>query len=196
MTNTSRRTGFAQKTKLSRFVTEIFFADDFQGHRTSQIDIERFVSDAHRTATQLDRFTVFALASHNAQTVASGLRGRTTAKSRRTRPHQQQPCEACRPDRIPFLQKTRYRNSGKCVCALCSSTNRHSDTMSASPRMDFLLDLRGPDTVRQTPLAQGGAFPGRIGSFANTGVSALRNKFLKLSNPAAFVTGENPDIRS
>jgi len=25
------------------------------------------------------------------------------------------PCEACRPDRIPSLQKTRYRSSGRCV---------------------------------------------------------------------------------
>src|SRR5271166_2753925 len=53
------RTGFAQKTKSSRFVTEIFFADDLQCHRALQIHVERFVSDAHCTATQLDRFPVF-----------------------------------------------------------------------------------------------------------------------------------------
>ena len=57
--NAGRRTRFAQETKPSRFVTEIFFADDFQCHGTSQIDIERFVSDPHRTATQLDRFSIF-----------------------------------------------------------------------------------------------------------------------------------------
>ena len=60
MANTRRRAGFAQKTKSRRFITEISLADDFQCHGTVQIDVERFVSDAHRTATQLDRFSVFA----------------------------------------------------------------------------------------------------------------------------------------
>ena len=59
MTNARRRAGFAQKTKPRRFVTEISLADDFQCHGASQIDVERFVSDTHRTATQLDRFPVF-----------------------------------------------------------------------------------------------------------------------------------------
>ena len=63
VTDAGRRTGFAQKTKPRRFITEISFADDFQCHRASQIDVERFVSDPHRTATQLDRFPVFALTS-------------------------------------------------------------------------------------------------------------------------------------
>src|ERR1700736_5437117 len=54
------RTGFTQKTKPRRFVTEISLADDFQCHGAVQIDVERFVSDPHRTATQLDRFAVFA----------------------------------------------------------------------------------------------------------------------------------------
>src|SRR5271166_5006478 len=43
-------------------------------------------------------------------------------KTRRTQPRQQEPCEACRPDRIPLLQKTRYRNSDRCVGAPCSWT--------------------------------------------------------------------------
>ena len=60
MTNARRRARFAQKTKPRRFVTEISFADDFQCHGAVQIDVERFVSDPHRTATQLDRFPVFA----------------------------------------------------------------------------------------------------------------------------------------
>ena len=60
MTHAGRRTGFAQETKPRRFVTEILFADDFQCHGASQIDVERFVSYAHRTATQLDRSPVFA----------------------------------------------------------------------------------------------------------------------------------------
>src|ERR1700694_3175585 len=55
------RTGFTQKTKPRRFITEISLADDFQCHGAVQIDVERFVSDPHRTATQLNRFTVFAL---------------------------------------------------------------------------------------------------------------------------------------
>src|ERR1700722_11837606 len=33
---------------------------DLQSYQTPKIDIECFVSDAHRTATQLDRATVFA----------------------------------------------------------------------------------------------------------------------------------------
>ena len=61
MTNARRRAGFAQKTKPRRFITEISLADDFQCHGAVQIDVERFVSDPHRTATQLDRFPVFAL---------------------------------------------------------------------------------------------------------------------------------------
>src|ERR1700757_3125694 len=55
-----RCAGFAQKTKLRRFITEIPFADDLQRHRASEIDVERLVSDPHRTATQLDRFPIFA----------------------------------------------------------------------------------------------------------------------------------------
>ena len=60
MAHAGRRTRFAQETKPSRLVTEIFFTDDFQCHGTSKIDIERFVGDAHRTATQLERSAVFA----------------------------------------------------------------------------------------------------------------------------------------
>src|SRR5262249_33644511 len=43
-----------------RFITEIALANDFQSHGASQIDVERLVSDPHRTATQLDRFPAFA----------------------------------------------------------------------------------------------------------------------------------------
>ena len=60
MTNARRRTGFTEKTKPRRFITEISLADDFQCHGAPEIDIERLVSDAHCTATQLDRFPVFA----------------------------------------------------------------------------------------------------------------------------------------
>src|ERR1700722_4162001 len=60
MARPARRAGFAQKAKLCRLITEISLADDFQCHQASQIDVERFVSDAHCTAPQLDRGTVFA----------------------------------------------------------------------------------------------------------------------------------------
>ena len=61
VTDAGRCARFAQKTKPCRFVAEISLADDFQSHGAVQIDVERLVSDAHRTPTQLDRFPVFAL---------------------------------------------------------------------------------------------------------------------------------------
>jgi hypothetical protein len=51
---------FAQKTKPRRLIAHIFFADDFQRHGAVQIDVHRLVSHAHRTATQLNRSSVFA----------------------------------------------------------------------------------------------------------------------------------------
>src|SRR5208282_768133 len=51
--------GLAHKAKPRRLIAEISLADDFQCHRAVQIDVERLVCDAHRTATQLDRFPVF-----------------------------------------------------------------------------------------------------------------------------------------
>src|SRR5215468_456480 len=54
------RPRFPQETKPGRLVTEISLADDFERHGTLQIDVERLVSNPHRTATQLDRFPVFA----------------------------------------------------------------------------------------------------------------------------------------
>src|SRR5215469_1167626 len=60
MPNTGCRARLAQKAKLRRFFAEISLVDDFQRHGAVQIDVERFVSDPHRTATQLDRFAVFA----------------------------------------------------------------------------------------------------------------------------------------
>jgi hypothetical protein len=52
VTNARRRAGFAQKAKPRRFITEISLTDDFQCHGAVQIDVDRFVSDPHRTATQ------------------------------------------------------------------------------------------------------------------------------------------------
>ena len=48
-------TCFTQKSKPGRLITEVSLTDDFQSHGAAQIDIERFVSDPHRTAPQLDR---------------------------------------------------------------------------------------------------------------------------------------------
>src|SRR5215471_6708883 len=59
MPNAGRCTRLAQKTKPRRFITEISLTDDFQCHRAVQIDVERLVSDTHRTATQFDRFAIF-----------------------------------------------------------------------------------------------------------------------------------------
>ena len=61
MTEAGRRARLSQETKPSRFVTKIFLADDFQCHGAAQIDVERFVCDAHRAATQLDGHPVLAL---------------------------------------------------------------------------------------------------------------------------------------
>ena len=58
MTYLCGRTGFSQKAQPGRFIADIFFADDFQGHWASQIDIERFVSNPHGAAAQFDRFAV------------------------------------------------------------------------------------------------------------------------------------------
>src|SRR4030095_11819615 len=55
----SRCACFTQETKARRFVTEILLADDFQCHRASKVDVERFVSDPHRAVTQFDRSLVF-----------------------------------------------------------------------------------------------------------------------------------------
>ena len=60
VTDAGRCTGFAQKAESRRFIAEVSLADDLQSHGAAQIDVERFVSDPHRTATQLDRPTVFA----------------------------------------------------------------------------------------------------------------------------------------
>src|SRR6516162_4144903 len=60
MTNTGRGARLAQKAKPRRFITQISLTDNFQCHWAVQIDVERLVSDPHRTATQLDWFPVFA----------------------------------------------------------------------------------------------------------------------------------------
>jgi hypothetical protein len=55
-----RRARFPQKAQPGRFIAEVSLADDFQRHGAAQIDVEGFVSNAHCTAAQLDRFPVVA----------------------------------------------------------------------------------------------------------------------------------------
>ncbi len=59
MTDARGGTRFSQKSQPRRLVTEIFFADDFESHGATQIDVKRLVGDAHRTPTQFHRLPVF-----------------------------------------------------------------------------------------------------------------------------------------
>ena len=47
-------------TKGDRLLAEVSITDDFQCHGAAQIDVERLVCDAHRTATQFDWLPLFA----------------------------------------------------------------------------------------------------------------------------------------
>src|SRR6516165_11949844 len=47
MAHLRRCPGLAQETELSRFVTQISFANDLEGYGASQIHIEGLVGDAH-----------------------------------------------------------------------------------------------------------------------------------------------------
>ena len=126
MTDAGRRARFAQETKPSRLVTEVSLADDLQGHRTSQIDVERLVSNPHRAATQFDRLT--SLVGHQFVVLEPigvhawvlSRRG-PRQKTRRIRHLYRGPSETCTPDRIPPRRKTRCRNPDRRVCPLFSS---------------------------------------------------------------------------
>src|ERR1700730_6622800 len=61
MTNAGCCARLAQKTKARRLVSEISLANNLQSHRTTQIHVERFVSNAHRAAAQLDWCPVIVL---------------------------------------------------------------------------------------------------------------------------------------
>jgi hypothetical protein len=54
MTDASGGTCLAQETKPCRFVTQVPFANDLQGHRTTQVNVKRLVGDAHGSTAQLD----------------------------------------------------------------------------------------------------------------------------------------------
>src|SRR5262245_61120416 len=59
MPQPSCRPSLAQNPQASRFITEILFTNDLQRHRALEIDVEPFVSNPHRPATQLERLAVF-----------------------------------------------------------------------------------------------------------------------------------------
>src|SRR5208283_5465829 len=61
VTNARRCACFTQKTKSRRFIADIFFVNELQGHRTPEMNIERLVGYTHRTPAQFDGFPVFAL---------------------------------------------------------------------------------------------------------------------------------------
>src|SRR5271156_398096 len=65
------RPGLTQETNPRRIITQVSLADDLQCHYAVQIDVERFVSDPHRAAAQLERFPVFA---HHQLVVLKSLR--------------------------------------------------------------------------------------------------------------------------
>jgi hypothetical protein len=60
MTHTSCSASLSDKPPARRFVTDQSSAHNFQCHGTLKIDINRFVSDSHGTATQLKWPTVSA----------------------------------------------------------------------------------------------------------------------------------------
>src|SRR5215831_3703702 len=55
------RPGLPNKALASRFVTDQLSVDDLERDRISKINIERFIGDTHRPATELHRSSVFAL---------------------------------------------------------------------------------------------------------------------------------------
>jgi hypothetical protein len=109
MTDARGRTRFPQEAKPRRLVNEIFFADDFESHGATQIDVERLVSDTHRTPTQFHRLPVFV--RHQLvmlQALRCGVRGRIGRILRkrlpRTQLRQRELFAACKRDKIRSLQ--------------------------------------------------------------------------------------------
>jgi hypothetical protein len=91
-------------------------AVDLKRHGAVQIDVERLVSDPHRTATQLDWFTVFArhqfIVPKSMQQLFQWRFDRYPRKQRLAGLNPASKSLAKHAD-----QKTRYRNSGRCVGA-------------------------------------------------------------------------------
>ena len=61
LTTINRKQGHRERQSDIHSKIRSVHSGNFQCHRTAQIDVERFVSDTHRTATQLDRCPVCAL---------------------------------------------------------------------------------------------------------------------------------------
>ncbi len=161
MADAGRRARFAQETKPSRFVTEVSFADDFQCHGASQIDVDRFVSDPHRTATQLDRFPVFVRNQFIMLEPVRHARGVVSARS----------SEEDSSDSLlhESLAKHAHRTEFHCSGKLITATRADASVLHCRTMVAFHEELGLLSTI--------------------AGKSMFRNKFLKLWNPAAFVTG-------
>src|SRR5258707_15634686 len=58
MPNAGRGPGFSYKTEPGRVVTKKLRVNDFQGSRTLQADIERFLSNPHCAGSELERLSL------------------------------------------------------------------------------------------------------------------------------------------
>src|ERR1700751_6025202 len=140
VTDAGCRPGLAQKTKPRRFITEIALADDFQRHGASQIDVEGFVSDPHRTATQLDRFPV--LGHHQSVMLKSLFRLFGYRVHRNLRSRRLAGLNAASEPVAEHAHRTKFRRSRKFVAAaragalglLAHGANRPSKAIEASQR--------------------------------------------------------------
>jgi len=120
VTDTGCGTGFAQKNEAASIHRrEILSLMTFSvtGHRRSTS--RRFVSDPHRTTTQLHRLAIFA---HHQFIVLKSLgrlfRCRLDRFLGRRRlagpqPREQDPCEACIPDKIPVAPESSLPQLGQ-----------------------------------------------------------------------------------
>src|SRR5271157_4843008 len=173
-----RCAGLAQKTNPRRFVTEIFFADDFQCHRAVQIDVKRLVGDPHRTATKLDRFPVFA--RHQLIVLKSLHRlfrscrlDRIFGSRRLARLNPASKALAKHADRTEFHRSRKLVTATRADASVLRvhRPNRPSDAIKASQRAWISSSISvGSDTVRPT-------------SSRNSAVYRFRNRWISVLTP-------------
>src|SRR4051794_18940507 len=60
MAHASCGASFSHKASAHRFITQELSANHLQRHCASKIDVNRFVSNAHRATTELERFSIVA----------------------------------------------------------------------------------------------------------------------------------------
>jgi hypothetical protein len=60
MPQAGRRAGLPQKPKPRRFIANIFFVNELQGHRTSEVNIEGLIGYTHRPPAQFVKGVVGA----------------------------------------------------------------------------------------------------------------------------------------